>query len=238
MARYTELFAEYLENGGELPAVFSQIEGFEDLFIGEYCDRELGFETPVLFTIKLETKANIVIPEYKQRIDTLKALRENLSNPTKTRLKTGNISRNYGGIDETNTNTKSGSITRKDEGTDTHQAGVRSRLEAEQPMNPQAAASTVDEYLHNPTNVIKDNSYTDTDTVDQTNTESYNNYNDTNHRVSEERTDTETYNDVKEIESGYTSTELLGTIKVLDDQVHILLKLCLQEFEPLFMEIW
>lgn len=57
MAKYTELFSEYLEGGGELPAAFSQIDGFEDLFIGHFIDKEIGFETEVLFTIKLETKA-------------------------------------------------------------------------------------------------------------------------------------------------------------------------------------
>ena len=31
MAKYTELFSEYLERGGQLPASFALIDGFEDL---------------------------------------------------------------------------------------------------------------------------------------------------------------------------------------------------------------
>lgn len=43
MAKYTELFAEYLEGGGSLPAAFAEIVGFEDLFVARYCDKEIGF---------------------------------------------------------------------------------------------------------------------------------------------------------------------------------------------------
>ena len=42
MAKYTELFAEYLESGGELPAAFDEIYGFKDLFIGHFFDKENG----------------------------------------------------------------------------------------------------------------------------------------------------------------------------------------------------
>ena len=73
MAKYTELFAEYLESGGELPAAFDEIVGFKDLFIGNFIDKEIGFETEVLFAIKLETKANIVIPVYAERITALES---------------------------------------------------------------------------------------------------------------------------------------------------------------------
>ena len=49
MAKYTTLLAEYLERGGQLPASFALIDGFEDLFKKHYCDKELGFETDLLF---------------------------------------------------------------------------------------------------------------------------------------------------------------------------------------------
>ena len=68
MAKYTELFAEYLESGGELPAAFDEIVGFKDLFIGHFIDKEIGFETEVLFAIKLETNANLVIGVYADSI--------------------------------------------------------------------------------------------------------------------------------------------------------------------------
>ena len=88
MAKYTELFAEYLESGGELPAAFQDIEGFEDAFIQEYCDKEIGFETEALFYIKLEAKANIVIPLYKKKFDALDQALTQLGNPIKTRKRT------------------------------------------------------------------------------------------------------------------------------------------------------
>ena len=113
MAKFTELFSEYIENGGELPAVFDQINGFKELFIGTYCDHEIGFETPVLFQIKLETKANLVTPEYKERIEAIEALKEKLLNPTKTRKKTGEIDRTYGKITSNSESTKAGSMQNK-----------------------------------------------------------------------------------------------------------------------------
>lgn len=88
MAKYTELFAEYLESGGTLPAAFEDIDGFEDAFIQEYCDKEIGFETEALFYIKLEAKANIVIPIYKKKFEALDQTLTQLSNPIKTRQRT------------------------------------------------------------------------------------------------------------------------------------------------------
>lgn len=71
MARYTELFIEYLNNGHELPTEFSLIEGFGDLFVSWYMDKEIGFETEELFEAKLSMVAGIVIPLYKARLDRL-----------------------------------------------------------------------------------------------------------------------------------------------------------------------
>lgn len=85
MAKYTELFSEYLESGGELPTAFDQIDGFKDLFVGHFIDKEIGFETEVLFAIKLETKANIVIPVYAERITALENAISKLVNPQKVR---------------------------------------------------------------------------------------------------------------------------------------------------------
>lgn len=86
MTKYTELFSEWLATeGNALPAVFSQIEGFDDLFVAEYCDKEIGFETPDLFNIKLQARANIVIPEYAQRIENLEIAKTAAKNAKKTR---------------------------------------------------------------------------------------------------------------------------------------------------------
>ena len=68
MAKYTELLSEYIEEGGELPPLFDTIEGFSDLFLGEYADREIGFETPALFALKLNYTAALVITPYYKRL--------------------------------------------------------------------------------------------------------------------------------------------------------------------------
>ena len=84
MSIYTETFAEWLNGGGALPAEFGEIEGFDDLFTGEYCDKEIGFETPDLFQIKLNARAALVIPAYSSRMNDLQAALTAAQNPTRT----------------------------------------------------------------------------------------------------------------------------------------------------------
>ena len=62
MAKYTETLGEYLASGHSLPTVFADITNFDTYFLARYIDREIGFETEDLFEIKLEGKANIIIP--------------------------------------------------------------------------------------------------------------------------------------------------------------------------------
>ena len=83
MAKYTETFAEWLNAGGQLPAEFSAIDGFPDMFVGNFCDHEIGFETPELFGIKLKTRAAVVIPVYSEKIKELNAAIAGLSSPQK-----------------------------------------------------------------------------------------------------------------------------------------------------------
>lgn len=90
MAKYTELFAEYLESGGTLPAAFADIEGFADLFVARYCDKEIGFETETLFQVKLEERAAIIIPAYVKRIEATNAAWLVVTNPTRTQTRTFN----------------------------------------------------------------------------------------------------------------------------------------------------
>ena len=80
-AKYTKLYADYVKDGGAIPAVFADIPDFETLFLLQYCDKEIGFETEYLFALKLEAKANIIIPEYKKKIDLLNATYEEAKDP-------------------------------------------------------------------------------------------------------------------------------------------------------------
>lgn len=85
MAKYTMLLAEYLERGGQLPASFSLIDGFEDLFKKHYCDKELGFETELLFYMKLDEKATLYMQAYADKIQRLATAWGILDAPVKTR---------------------------------------------------------------------------------------------------------------------------------------------------------
>ena len=70
MAKYTELYSEYLASGGAVPSAnFAEVSAdFEDMFTAYYCDREIGVETEELFAIKLNLRAAMVCPLYKARI--------------------------------------------------------------------------------------------------------------------------------------------------------------------------
>ena len=89
MARYTETLGEYLNNGNTLPTVFNTISDFTELFTLNYIEREIGFETEELFTLKLEGRANIVIPFYKNKIDNLTATLSRITRPTRKTTITG-----------------------------------------------------------------------------------------------------------------------------------------------------
>lgn len=192
MAKYTELLSEYIENGGELPAVFEQIANFEDLFIGRYCDCEIGFETPILFQIKLETRANLIIPQYVKRLSAFEEAEQLLIQPTKKRVKSGSIT--YGGED-----------------THTFTASDHIRKESELPFVSSTGTAPVTQQYTN-------KGYTDTDTI--------------------KKGTTETYNNVTDTESGYTSSEAETLYKALKEPVRILLEDCLNEFKNLFMKVY
>lgn len=96
MAKYTELFSEYLENGGTLPTIFSQIDGFAEQFTQYYCDKEIGFETETLFALKLELMAGIYIPLYKERIDDRVSAYTKIKAPTKVYYETNSLTMTIG----------------------------------------------------------------------------------------------------------------------------------------------
>lgn len=85
MAKYTELFSDFLARGNTLPAAFNQIPTFGDLFSQFYADYEIGFETEELFALKLNVYANIYIPAYADRITKVTSLMAGLMNPEKVR---------------------------------------------------------------------------------------------------------------------------------------------------------
>lgn len=103
MAKYTMLLAEYLQKGGQLPASFGLIQGFEDLFVGTYCDHEIGFETDALFSIKLETKANLIMQEYADKISARATYWTKATNPVKVHYEKTTTKTNIGAQQNKNT---------------------------------------------------------------------------------------------------------------------------------------
>lgn len=227
MAKYTELLSEYIEDGGELPAVFEQIIGFDELFVGYYCDAEIAFETPTLFSIKLNTMANMVIPVYAQRITALKELYRDVLNPRKIRTKTGQVLRQDGQSVSSTENTKEGTQTTKNSGIEggamieevkTFEEPFALGNAAPAPTQPETIAET---------------------TRQPTATEvSYDGYKDTTKQTISPRTNTETYNNVTDLEEGYTPGEALQIINEFTTKRDNILRECLGEFSPLFLEIY
>lgn len=182
MAKYTELFSEYLEGGGTLPPAFNQIEGFTDLFIGEFADCEIGFETESLFTLKLTHKADLIIPAYKERLEELASAKAQITAPIKTRIKSGNITRTTPEL---------------------------TRASSQQPFTDGISSGDITGFT-NPFEVTTER----------------------------ERTDTETYNNVTDVESGLTPTEAQSLQRDLERKVYNIKLELLKEFKNLFMLVY
>ena len=108
-ARYTETLADYLNNGHSLPTVFGEITDFDDLFVAEYFNQEIGFETEDMFEARLDGKANVVVPYYAAKIEEITALVNAITEPNKTTTVTNsgqditvnNLNENHSGADIT-----------------------------------------------------------------------------------------------------------------------------------------
>lgn len=82
MVKYTQLFSEWIEDGGTLPSILGDLEGLEEALIYKYFDCEIGYETPLLFGMKLEGRANEVVPIYVQKQIQLEVAFAALSTPS------------------------------------------------------------------------------------------------------------------------------------------------------------
>lgn len=83
--KYTELFAAYIRNGGEYPAVFDKLPNvyevdesdvitFKDLFYNTFAACEIGSETEELFAIRFNAKANLIVPFYIKKYEDLQKI--------------------------------------------------------------------------------------------------------------------------------------------------------------------
>lgn len=95
MAKYTMLLNDYVRQGFSLPS-FDAISGFKDIFFAHYCDREIGFDTPQLFEIKLDARAALVLPYYAKKIELETKYLALLKAPIKSRYYEEDITNDLG----------------------------------------------------------------------------------------------------------------------------------------------
>lgn len=258
----TELFTQYIENNGgadsALPSLFKKIPSittdgevttFQDAFVLNFSDREIGFETEALFALKLEGRAKLVIPRYVHKLDELSKLDYINAQRSETETRKVIAKITDGGTD-TVTRTTSGTST--DGGTDTmtHETSGTStdsgtdkntRFKGENPLIDTTLnfnAKAVSEQEQNATNYGKTNttsgSGTDETTYGKTNTTSGSGTDATKYGKTTDNTSTDT------ISREYTNDniEVYELYKrVLDDTVNIW-KEIFNEFDSLFLQIW
>lgn len=249
MAKYTETLGEYLEAGHSLPSIFSQITDFDKYFLARYIDREIGFETETLFGIKLEGKADLVIPLYKDRIDELNDAITALSTPSFkiTKDNTGyythdrdvqdsgteKIVKDYdeGGTEKLVKDYDEG-------GTESLQHGAQSGSRTQLPFN-----ATTSE----PNEKTQTNQYTDQTTfgktVDDIDTTTFGKtIDDTDTTTFGKKVDDDLRHEdhLKEevTHTGFTTSENLARIGLLQGELVNMIDRCLNEFRHLFMQIY
>lgn len=172
MAKYTELYLDYAK-GHNAPSSFSLIEGFEELFLKHFCDKEIGFETETLFEIKLDEKADLIMKDYADRISMLASAWTKFEMPAKVVYESSQ---------------------------DTSNIGAQVTNMRELPFNGIKAQPTT-----------------------------------INESEASVNSSSRTYN---RNESGYTASEAMQALQMLNGQVAHILQKCLSEFDDLFMKVY
>ena len=209
MAKYTELFIDYVRKGGTLPAIFEQITGFEEQFISNFADKEIGFETEDLFKLKLENKANIVIPFYKDKIaiyDSLIEKYKKLSGKTiiETTTNSRDIEHNFGATNENSeTSGNNGAITSQN-----WDVPISGAIED----TPPQGISKQDAFTNTGTSKTTKDAYSNTDKDDFS----------------------QTFNHTEDL----SNNEVAEQLRFITGQKQMIIQDCLSEFNTLFMLIW
>ena len=96
-ANYTEFLRDYLKNN-TLPSILSDLDSifdcdFKQEFEDYYLMREIGFDTEELFSQKLNTQCNIMVPYYAEKATALKDLFDNIFESGYSITQTNNLTR-------------------------------------------------------------------------------------------------------------------------------------------------
>lgn len=88
MAKYTETFLDYLNNGNDYPSSFNNetFPNLKDRFFARYCDCEIGYETEQLFAVKFAAIADVKIPLYAASVQSLAVSDKSIADPYKTTM--------------------------------------------------------------------------------------------------------------------------------------------------------
>ena len=218
MAKYTELYADYLLNGGSIPTAFNLIDGFNDLFTAYYCDKEIGFETETIFSIKLDLLASTILPQYKKHIDLLNMAYLKAENPTRVHYEIANTVYNFGTRVKNNNNTYGENKTEN-----SSNIGSQENKETTLPFNAENA---------NPSSIVNQGARADSGTlINRQHTDSFI---ETEQARNDNNKIERTIND-----SGYnTPIEALEAIERLNKDISILMLELLKKFENLFMKVY
>ena len=225
MAKYTELFSEYLERGGQLPASFALIDGFEDIFKLHYCDKEIGFETEALFFMKLERTARINVPFYADKIRRLASAYAHFDVPAKVRYERGF---NQDAQGEQNTRNKNTTLNgeQNTSNKNTTSNGEQNGYNSELPFDVANASPSMKTHNDAFTNQADGTYHAD----------AFTNQADGTYHADEVINKGERQNETRE--SGYTPDEAMREVEFLNKEIEPLIQMLLDEFKRLFMQIY
>lgn len=132
MALYTETLAEWLADGNDLPEDFAKLDGLENAFLGRFATREIGFETPWMFKLKMDAKAAEIVPLYVGRAEALKSAEDGILSGAKKSVTTNSPTR--GSVTELPINAATAqpnTITQTDEAKTTYESSGLTPAEAQ-----------------------------------------------------------------------------------------------------------
>ena len=239
MAKYTETLYDYVERGNELPAAMTTFNAsFPGMFLAHYCDSEIGFETEEIFTVKLQARAEMVLPFYKSKIINVERALDASFNPEKWH----NVRRDYAeklntlthGLSTTLTHGLSTTLTHGHTVTDSGSNTIGERTSNEYELPISSTTSTPTKMRVDPTSTDRNsNTQTNsgTDTTANTGTDT------TANTGADTSRDAATFDTEAVTDMGLDTNDSLMIAEAVDKVVNYM-QMAMKEFESLFMGVY
>lgn len=223
MAKYTETLYDYVDRGNELPAAMTAFNAsFPGMFLAHYCDSEIGFETEEIFKVKLEARAEMVLPFYKSKIINVERALDASFNPEKWH----NVRRDYAEKLNTLTHGLSTTLTHGHTVTDSGSNTIGERVSNEYELPISSTTST-------PTKMTVDPTSTDRNSNTQTNTGT----DTTANTGADTSRDAATFDTEAVTDMGLDTNDSLMIAQAVDKVVNYM-QMAMKEFESLFMGVY